>query len=325
MVISLFNNELLFYEIQGGVYTYRILYIVFWIVVFLNSFIMEKSFFVFDTNVYGLKIYFFLKCSFLAFIIIIAKFLYNISINIVNNNKDGKDLLAICLIYFTFCMIMLLIYYPGSWKWDEIWLLYALDDFVIGISQHFLTSMLYSWGIMIFGSPVGVIILFNILISIILGYCALEVKTLYKTNMSMAIFILPFIIMPPIIDNNMYPLRHSLYSYLCMLLFVIPIIDGMKKRRNELNSFTTSKIVGYIIIIITLVCAWRNEGIYYLVFPIALILCFKKYISTKKKVMLLICPIICTLFISACQQKLSVTWNPDQNTVISTLNFFLTS
>ncbi len=300
---------------------FKILYILFWTIIFFNSFVFEKNFFIFDMNSYKWKIYFFLKLSFLIFIVLAAKYFYDLSLQIVKRNITKIHLSIVSLIYFTFCMIMLIFYYPGSWKWDEIWILYALDNFVIGTSQHFLTSVLYSWGIMIFGSPVGIIILINALISIFLGYCASEIRVIYKTNKSMIIFIIPFMILPPVIDNNMYPLRHSLYAYLCMLLFLLPIIDIMKKRNRKLKIFTIRKIIGYIVLI-TLVSVWRNEGIYYIVFPIVLLIFFRHYITPKKKLVLLLCPIICAFCVSTCQQRLSNTWNPDRNTIIVTLNLF---
>lgn len=301
--------------------TYKILHALFWGMIFFNSFILERKFFVFDMNNAKWFIYFGLKFSFLIFIICIAKFSYNLGLQILRGSRLKKHLTLVSLVYFAFCMVMLFIYYPGSWKWDEIWILYALDDFVVGTSQHFLTSVLYSWGIMIFGSPVGVIILIDAFISVILGYCATEIKSIYKTNKSMIIFLAPFMLLPPIIDNNMYPLRHSLYSYLCMLLFLMPIIDGIKIRHNMQRDFTVGKTLVYIILV-ALVSAWRNEGIYYLIFPIILISFFVKFITRKQKMALLICPVMLTLLISTCQQQLSTTWNPDRNTIIITLKLF---
>lgn len=194
-------------------------------------------------------------------------------INIVKNFKKYKRFVIIFLIYFVINMILLLLVWPGVWRWDELHVALSLEYYVFTGWQHVLTSLYYILALRFIPLHVNIIIMQVVAISLIVSYV---VNYLYdivkiKGKKKYIICLIPFLL-PAVLINNLYPLRCILYSYL-ILLFIFKAISIIK---NKNMSYYEAVLFG---LLVGLLSTWRSEGIFFNV----VILIYSLYFLFKVK------------------------------------------
>ena len=194
-------------------------------------------------------------------------------------------------IYFLIQFIVLLCVWPGVWRWDEIWVAFDAKKYVLDGWQNILTSIFYIFSFKLIPSYVGVVIIQCIFISMIVSYVINKIyEFLELTNRKCKILLyIPFLLLP-VLDNNLYPIRSVLYSYL-ILCYGVKLIDLY---RSKTLSWKNSLIL---IALIPLLSSLRNEGIYFLgIFIIIYIYFFKMKKITLKMCVISITTVILTTF-----------------------------
>lgn len=216
-----------------------------------------------------------MKIVSLILYIFLWKFLFSIGKKIKNKDPDLKEKLKIFIPYFTINIILLILTWPGIWRWDEFTILYNTSIFKLEYWQHYLTSIFYILSFMIIPIPSGVIIVQIIVISGIVAYIIANFKKLFNNSKWTYLLFIPFLLLP-VLDTNLYPLRLSIYTYIelalvCQLIFMKKF--GKKSKRDFL----------VLSIILILLSVWRSEGILFLVLvPILFFFIFKEELKEIK-------------------------------------------
>lgn len=163
------------------------------------------------------------------------------------------------LAYYLIMLVFFVLLYPGHWVGDEFNILQAVKVYDPYSWQHYFTNIYYTF--CLFTIPTGVsIIFFQItIVSLIVGYIAARIKQLVAWKYAPWV-VLGMFLLPPIIINNFYPLRLTLYSYLSVL-FLLEVY------RLHRGNYVIKNVTIYLTIttfIVTLLSFWRTEGMPYL-------------------------------------------------------------
>ena len=178
------------------------------------------------------------------------------------------------LFHFTICIcilgVFLILMWPGHWVWDELNIFQSTIKANVDTWQSYITIIYYSLCIMIFPSPIIIMIIQVLIIAFIISYIITKIYNICKNRYVIAcIYLLMFT--PAIIINNLYPLRLTLYAYILLLFFTILIIDKLENKK--LNLLKIFKI--YLLIIIILL--WRSEGLIFAILsPILIYFTYRK-------------------------------------------------
>lgn len=207
--------------------------------------------------------------------------------------EKNKKYIKTFFIYFGILIVLLLLVWPGVWRWDEIWIALDAQKYVLDGWQNILSSFFFLFSFKFIASYVGVVIVQCIFISVIVSYVINKVYEFLKIGNEKfkVLLYIPFILLP-VLNNNLYPIRSVWYSYL-VLFYGVKLIDLYKKDKLSWND----SIV--LAVLISLLSSLRNEGIYFL--GIFLIICIyflkKRRIKLKQFYISIIVPILLTFFL----------------------------
>ena len=190
-------------------------------------------------------------------------------------NEKIRRFLKYFGIYFAAMLGFLLLTYPGAWCWDEFSLLEGARKGFISTWQHVLTQVFYSISLNIIPFNVGVLIIQLFIVSLIVGYVMLKLSCHIKPRL-VYLFYIPMLL-PPIIYFNLLPMRMTLYSFLELFLFVSVFFAYIEKKKLTYPTVVSWGILS------TILCLWRSEGIiFYVLFPLLLVILFFKQIKIKQ-------------------------------------------
>lgn len=198
-------------------------------------------------------------------------------------NNKYKNWLILSSIVFIINYIFLIFIWPGNWIWDEKGILLLAQNYIYGSWQSYLSVLFYAISLRLIPFLVGIEIAQITIISLITGYIFNEI--FYRLRIKKYIIILfCLFLLPPILLNNLYPLRSSICAYLeVLLIFKIFIICREKKL------LSIHEIISISLLTIT-VSFWRSENIYYLVvIPLLMIFLMYKQLIVEKRIYQFIC------------------------------------
>lgn len=209
---------------------------------------------------------------------IIIVFLWNRLFYILVNWKiilnETKQWIYFSLLYFIINFLLLIIVWPGIWRWDEIGVLTLfVRNFQICYWQSMFHSVIFFLSLAIFPFAGGIVLCQIMIISIIIGYLSKRIYMLFdkKVYLLIGIFCLP-----AILTNNLYPMRSTLYAYFMLMLLGKVILDYYQN--IVLNEWDAIKIG----ILTGIVATWRTEGIIFLLaIPIYYIIFFRKQVKQR--------------------------------------------
>lgn len=199
-----------------------------------------------------------LKLLFSIFLFFIFYFLLIFFEKISENNPRYKTWLKISLIYFLIMVVFFVLIYPGQWVWDEFGVLSVVKSYTLDFWQNYITNIYYTFCLYIIPTGVGIVLFQIIFSSFVVGYIISSLQQLFKNVRIAYLLIIPFLFIPVIL-NNFYPLRLTIYSYLEILFIGNLLILQFKliKSNKYFDLF-------FFITLITLLSSWRSEGIFYL-------------------------------------------------------------
>ena len=227
-----------------------------------------------------------LNIVFLLLLYLSFKFIFNFIEKLELKDDFYKKWIKNFCIYFFIMLVVLLLIWPGHWVWDEFGTLGAACTLDENTWQSYITIIYMSVCLMLFPSPISIVIIQNIVLSMIISYIYTKLLVNYN-NKWCNILLFIFMLFPSIIINNMYPLRITMYSYIMLMLFVKILFDY----RNKEN-MTFKKMFIYICVNILLIL-WRSEGIIFAIIQPILVVCAYKNIN--KKILIAIILIIVNL------------------------------
>lgn len=223
-----------------------------------------------EKNIISLHFYSFLGSIVLTLILFFVTYL-------IINRKNKKVFIKHFLIYFCLMALILLLIWPGIFKGDEFYTLSFLTNmYEFPYFQHYFTAIFYAVSLSITPMLGGITLLQIFIISIIVAYIMSHIEQELKVNRKIYLLYI-ILLLPPVIDNNMFPLRSSLISYIFMLMLfhLIFYCKDFKNRR-----------ILYAEILASVIVVWKTEFIYlpFIIF-IFYILFHKGKIDCKKLVL----------------------------------------
>ncbi len=217
------------------------------------------------------------KILFLILLLIIWNFIIKGIIKIKNKDDKLIKFLKYFIPYWIIMIVFLLVTWPGIWRWDEFTILNSSVTLNVFAWQHYLTSVLYIFSLMIIPIPGGILFIQVTIISGIIGYIISKFSEIMRKDKSMYLLYVPFLLFP-VIDFNLYSLRLSLYSYLELLFFSKIIFLYYSIEKDTVCNILILSIISALLV------TWRSEGIILIIIlPAVLYILFhKKYkIYTK--------------------------------------------
>lgn len=190
--------------------------------------------------------------------------------------KADKRFVKYTLIYFCINMILLLLVWPGIWRMDEFGILNSAVRLLPVFWQNYLTSLFYIFSLMLIPIPSGIIIVQCALISLIGAYIVRFFAD--RFGKSGLLSFLPLLLFP-VLDSNLYPMRMSLYGFLELLLLVLLYEKRQKYKGGNWIFICMSA---------SLITVWRTEAVYYfLLFPLLLVILFIEKTDRKSLIRIL--------------------------------------
>lgn len=243
---------------------------------------IDRAFFVYDNEN---KILVVVKILYLIFLMISCCFLNNCYENIKNQDPDYKRGIQIFCVHFSLMMVLLLILWPGTWAWDDLWVLNALQNYRSFVPwQHILTGIYQDVLLQILPFPGGIIFLQNILVSLCVAFSVMKLERAFKIKqirncfLDILLKILPFLL-PPVLMYQFSGYRMGLYIYLELVMFVFIIYAYKEKQKWSWNYILLFSVITIV------VSTWRTESFIYI--PCVCIFLFlipQNYISKRKKI-----------------------------------------
>lgn len=225
-----------------------------------------------DTGIYKISIL--LKAGFFVFLwIAIYAIIYFVK-KVHQKDEFYRRWLRYSTIYGSIILAVFLLIYPGHWVWDEFNILVVVKEYVPYAWQNYFTNIFYTFSLYLFPSAISIVIVQLLVIVSIVGYVAAVAKSLIHSKWAVPLVLLLFSL-PPILINNFYPLRLTLYSYVEVLLFTY-LLHSYYRTRLRL-SYRSMAIVSFMVGILSF---WRSEGMYYL-FLLPILATYSKLITKK--------------------------------------------
>lgn len=210
--------------------------------------------------------YYLMHTCFILFIFGFYVFILNFAYNLIFKKKKEYLIWFInFIIYLLLMLIVMVIIWPGYWVWDEFNILESTINLELNTWQSYVTVIYYSICMMIFPSPVSIVIIQIVLLSLITSYINMKVALIYK-NKRINILLYLFLLTPAVVINNFYPLRLTMYGYILLLFISIMFFDKIEK-----NKMTFTKLIK-LYLLLSILLIWRSEGIIFAVISPLLIL-----------------------------------------------------
>lgn len=197
------------------------------------------------------------------------------------NYKRGAQ---VFWVYFSIMMLLLLILWPGTWSWDDLWTLHDIQHYDdLNEWQHIITGIYHDLMLQILPFPGGVIFLQNVLVSICVAFTVTKLENTFHIRRlknripDILLKIVPFLL-PPVLMYQFSGYRMGLYVYLELVMLVMLIAA---KQESEEWTWSYTLLFCFLVVI---VATWRTESFLYI--PFACILLFmmnKNILSTKRK------------------------------------------
>jgi hypothetical protein len=251
---------------------------------------VDRFFFTYDYENY---VFLIVKAIYLVFLIVSWCFLFNVYKKVKAENEIYKRGLQVFFCYFSLMMLLLLILWPGTWAWDDIWILNSLQWYN-GFSpiQHVITGLYQDVMLQILPFPGGIVLLQNLIISICVAFSVTKLENSYNIiklkNCYLDILakIVPFLL-PPVLMYQFSGYRIGLYIYLELVMLVILICAIRDKQ--QWNWIYTLLFCFLCVIVGT----WRTESFFYIPFSCLLLLFVDN--NTIFKIKKIVCMILLIL------------------------------
>lgn len=241
---------------------------------------VDRAFFTYDSET---TFFFIIKCLYLLLLMVAWCFVFMVYRKIKAQDVDYKRGVQVFLVYFSIMMVLLLILWPGTWSWDDLWTLHDIQHYDdLNEWQHIITGIYHDLMLQILPFPGGVIFLQNILVSICVAFTVTKlentfhIRKLKNSIPDILLKIVPFLL-PPVLMYQFSGYRMGLYVYLELVMLVMLIAA-----KQESEEWTWSYTLLFCILVV-IVATWRTESFLYI--PFACILLFmmnKNILSTKR-------------------------------------------
>lgn len=224
--------------------------------------------------------YLFCELLYLIIIIWIGQKVENIIKKLILKDKTTIRMVTFFSIYLLINVIFFLLTFPGVWRWDEFYILHEAIYSRLFATQQVWHSVYYIVALQMFVSPTLIALSQILIISAIVSYILTKIDMFIFSKLSnysnwIYILFIPLILFP-IIDSNLYPMRLSILAFLQLLLFFKVIYakfdDEQLKPKNLF-------VIAFLIMIIGLT---RGENLPLIILvPLIFICMYRKSLHKK--------------------------------------------
>jgi hypothetical protein len=223
------------------------------------------------------------KLLYLWFLIVAWCFGHDVYKKIKAGNENYKRGFFIFKFYLFIAVLLLLILWPGTWSWDDLWTI----DIICGYGQwdpwqHIITGAYQSVLLQILPFPGGIILLQNVIISACVAFAITRLETIFeikKLKWSLVdglVKVIPFLL-PPVLMYQFSGYRMGMYIYIELVMIVMLI--GAVKGKEKWTTAYFMLFCGLCIIVST----WRTEAFFYIPCACILLLFVNKDVLTLKR------------------------------------------
>lgn len=254
------------------------------------------------------------KALYFIFLAVIWCFGFDAYKKIKSGNEYYQRGFYIFKIYLILMLFMLLILWPGTWAWDDLWILNAIAPYNSWLPwQHIITGIYQDVLLQILPFPGGIILLQNIIISICVAFSVTKLEVVFhikKSNKKLVdtlIKLFPFLL-PPVLMYQFSGYRIGLYVYLELTMLVI-LIGAIKDKKEW--SYQYLLLFCFLCVV---VAVWRTESFLYIPCACLQILFVKKNIIPHNKK--IVCMLLLVIgFIGANKAQNSELGNADYKVI----------
>ena len=236
---------------------------------------------------YGLESYKFLliKALYLMSLSVAWCFAFHVYKKIKANDQLYMRGFQIFLIYYTLMMALLVILWPGTWSWDDLWTLSDISRYSsFNAWQHILTGLYQDILLQYLPFPGGIILLQNCVISVCVAFivvkleCTFSIQRLNSCFLDILLKVLPFLLFP-VLQYQFSGYRMGLYVYLELTMLTILICAP---HDQSIWGYKYSLFLCFLVLIVSV---WRTESFFYVPCVCVLLLLLSKTIlSVRRKI-----------------------------------------
>lgn len=242
---------------------------------------VDRAFFTYN---YITKKLLLIKALYLMFLLVSWCFVFDVYKKIKAGDTFYKRGLEIFSVYFLIMIVFLLILWPGTWSWDDLLLLNAIQTYKdFRPWQHVITGIYQDVLLQVLPFPGGIVFLQNVIVSLCVAFSVVKLESTYNlkklNNACLDIFIkiIPFLL-PPILVYQFSGYRMGLYVYLELVTLLISICAITNEEK------WTWRYIFLFCFLVVVVATWRTESFLYApTFCILLLLTNKVKLSFNKR------------------------------------------
>lgn len=243
---------------------------------------VDRLFFSYDCETVYLLV---TKFLYFCFLFVVWYFVLNAYKKIKGKDAHYCRGFKVFITYFIVMMVLLLLLWPGTWAWDDLWTLNAISSYG-GWNpwQNIITGAYQDVLLQVLPFPGGIILLQNIIIALCVAFSVtklesiFEIKRLKHNGLDVFVRILPFLL-PPVLMYQFSGYRMGLYVYLELVMLVMLISAGKDKKEWD---WKWMLLFSFLCVIVS---SWRTESFFYIP-AVCILIAFNKrnVISRKKKI-----------------------------------------
>ena len=170
--------------------------------------------------------------------------------------KDDQVIapLKYAVAYFLLMCAFLLMTWPGGLAQGEFTMIYRSQNLQLYFWQHYLTSILFIFSLMLLPFPAGLLIVQIAINSLIVGAIVYRLTALFPEVKYRFCLYLPFLLCPVIMNSALRPVRMGIYALLlCYYFFTLICWTHERKALTYLSVMAFSTLTALLIV-------WRAEG-----------------------------------------------------------------
>lgn len=244
------------------------------------------------------------KFSYFVFLVCLVKFFAYAKRKISDEDPEFVRGWQIFKVYFSILLLILLLVWPGTWRWDDLWTLSKISTYQsFDPWQHIFTGYFYDIFLQILPFPAGIILIRNIINAICVAFFIVKIEKLFgigKIKNSILDYIIkltPFLL-PPVLIYQLSGYRIGQYVYL-ELAFFIMLIEAIKENKKLSIPYLS------LLVLFSVICScWRTESFVYIFLTcISFFFVKRNVISQKRKIILSIILVVGFIVCNHAQQK----------------------
>ena len=232
------------------------------------------------------------KVSYFIFLLCLTKFILYTKNKISSGDSEFLRGWQIFKVYFSILLVIMLLVWPGTWQWDDLWTLIEISQYnSFHAWQHIFTGYFHDIFLQLLPFPAGIIIIRNFINAICVAFAIVKLEKLFGIKkfknklIDYSVKLIPFLL-PPVLIYQFSGYRIGQYVFL-ELAFLVMLISGLKEKEK-----ITVPYISLLIFLCVICSCWRTESFLYIPSTCIAIIFYKNNILSKKRKIIIVCSII---------------------------------